>query len=94
VIIRGEQDIADHVAAGRLGAEDAAAVHTFATFLRELGGRSYREALADPPWRARWRGYVLGDADGPATSHGAAGCSPSPDDPQSAATPRGGPVDG
>jgi hypothetical protein len=65
VIIRSDKDIADHVAAGRLGAEDAAAVHTFATFLRELGGRSYREALRDDAWRARWRGYICGDADGP-----------------------------
>jgi hypothetical protein len=58
-----EQQVADQVAAGRITADDAAAVLTFRDYLRDL---STRETDRDA-WRAKWAAYAGGLADGPTT---------------------------
>jgi hypothetical protein len=65
VIYRGERDLADQVADGRLTVEDADAVRTFAAFLRESAD-SHGDAAARQAWRERWHGYITGTDDGPA----------------------------
>ena len=66
MIYRGERDLADQVADGRITAEDADAVRTFAAFLREVKQRDDPDPAVRSAWLARWHGYIMGTDDGPA----------------------------
>lgn len=65
MIYRGERDLADQIADGRITVEDADAVRTFALFLREVHQRDDPDRSVRRAWLARWTGYVMGTEDGP-----------------------------